>query len=335
MPPTENRPRAKPHLPLFILPFCLAGCSGSQSALSPAGEEASSIYLLLIVTTCGAAVIWCLVTALLVYAGRSRRHVYSAGSGQKLILWGGAILPASILCLLLGYALWLMPATRPWLTNNETSGFRIEATGEQYWWRFAYRDADNKVSFETANELRLPVGERVRFALRAADVIHSFWIPSLGGKMDMIPGRTNFFSLEATRPGIYRAPCAEFCGTSHALMAFTVVVMEKEPFREWMERQTNLLRPRETEGARLFARHGCAACHTIRGTQARGRIGPDLTDIGARQTIAAGTLANTAENIARFIRAPHAVKPGVKMPAFPMIPQAELTALAAYLKGLQ
>ena len=168
---------------------------------------------------------------MLVYATRTRRAVVSERLAGRLIFWGGAAIPALLLLLLLGYALWLMPGLRPFAQADEPAGLRIEVTGEQFWWRVAYHPADGGAPILSANEIRLPAGERVEFLLKSTDVIHSFWIPSLGGKMDMIPGRVNRLSLLATKPGTYRGPCAEYCGTSHALMAFSVVVMEPEAFR--------------------------------------------------------------------------------------------------------
>lgn len=286
----------------------------------------------------GGAVIWTLVMALLLYAGRSRPEPVSAKTANRLILWGGVAFPVTVLFLLLAYAVWLMPQVRPWLGAGPMGEPQIEATGEQFWWRLRYLEGPGQPGFETANELRLPVGERTIFALEAADVIHSFWIPTLGGKMDMIPGRTNILSLEPTRTGTFRGPCAEFCGTSHALMAFTVVVMERADYDSWRAAQAagHPAVPQALQAGRdLFFRHGCAACHAINGTAAIGRVGPDLTRIASRGTLAAGTLSNTPDNLARFIRDPGAVKPGVKMPAYTMLPAAEIDAIAAYLGDLR
>ena len=212
--------------------------------------------------------------------------------------------------------------------------------GQRVYWRYPvgtplYPAADGMPAFETANELRLPVGERMAFSLKAADVIHPFWIPVLGGKMDMIPGRTNISSLLPTKTGVFRAPCAEFCGTSHALMAFSVIIMEPADYTAWRRAQNAGNRTSGSEGERLFAFHGCAGCHGIRGTTPAASLGPDLTLFGQRQTVGAGALANTAENVARFIRNPGAVKPGAKMPAFDMLAEREITAIADYLTGLK
>ena len=320
-------------LPAFLL-LLLGGCTGRQSALDPAGEEAQSVHTLFIVMVSGGAVIWLAMIALMFYAARPSRRPQPREASQALILWGGAIFPSIVLLALLGYALWLMPNVRPWFRTLE-NGPRIEVTGEQYWWRIRYLDAAGEPLFETANELRLPVDERTTFTLLARDVIHSFWLPSLGGKMDMIPGRANMLTLKPTRTGVYRGACAEFCGTSHALMAVTATVMERQDYEAWIDRRKSAAPIEQDEGAALFVRHGCPACHAIDGMQARGRIGPDLTGLGERATIGAGTLSNTPENIARFIRDPQAIKPGATMPAFDMVPDDEIKTIAAWLGGLK
>ncbi|WP_455274244.1 cytochrome c oxidase subunit II [Rhizobium herbae] len=312
----------------------LAGCSGQQSALDPAGDESEAVFRLFVAMVMGGAVIWLGVTALLIHAARVRQTPWTAEKASALIAWGGVAFPIVVLLLLLGYAIWLMPAIRPWTPAEETNG-AIAVTGEQFWWRIRYPAGEGRPAFETANEIRLPVGKPATFSLEATDVIHSFWIPPLGGKMDMIPGRTNFLTLTPTRTGVYRAPCAEFCGTSHAYMAFSVVVMEEEAFDAWRSRQIEGHASIANEGRQLVRRHGCLGCHSLRGAQITGGTAPDLTLIGARQSIGAGTLANTVENVARFIRSPSSVKPGVKMPDFDMLPPADITKIAHYLGGLK
>lgn len=318
-----------------VLVMLLSGCTDQQSALNPAGEEARSIYILFLTMAASGAIIWLIVIGLMIYAFRESRRPHQRKASQALILWGGAIFPSVVLMLLLGYALWLMPNIRPWFDEQDV-GPRIEITGEQYWWRIRYLDARGGLLFETANELRLPLGEPTTFSLLARDVIHSFWIPALGGKMDMIPGRINYLTLTPTRAGLYRGPCAEFCGTSHALMSVTATVVEKAEFEAWIAERRNGAPSDPGEGGRLFVRHGCPACHAVDGlADARGRIGPNLTALGERRTIGAGALENTKENLARFIRDPASVKPGATMPAFDMLPPAEIDAMAVWLGGLE
>lgn len=320
-------------LPILLIP--LSGCSGVQSALAPAGEEAAAIYRLLLVMVVGGTLIWLAVMGLLLHAARRRSDRWTAEKAGRLILFGGVAFPVVVLLALLAYAVWLMPAIRPWFARQAPKPEMIEVTGEQFWWRIRYPSDGGMPAFETANELRLPVGERVIFSLEAADVIHSFWIPALGGKMDMIPGRTNTLSLLPTKTGVFRAPCAEFCGTAHALMAFSVIVMEPADYSAWRRAQAAGNRPGGSEGERLFAHHGCAGCHGIRGLTPPASLGPDLTFFGQRQTVGAGTLANTRENVTRFIRNPAAVKPGAKMPAFDMLPDEDIADIAEYLVGLE
>ncbi|MFU0505180.1 cytochrome c oxidase subunit II [Pseudaminobacter sp. NGMCC 1.201702] len=318
-----------------FFPACVAGCSGIQSALDPAGTEADSVARLFWVMVAGGAAIWIGVVALLLYANRSRRRVHSERTASLLIFWGGAVFPSVVLALLLGYAFWLMPAIRPWAAFADTPSLRIAVVGEQFWWRVTYLPADGRAPVVSANEIRLPVGERVEITLESRDVIHSFWIPPLGGKMDMIPGRINRLSLLATRTGTFRGPCAEFCGTSHALMAFAVVAMEPAAFDDWLDARSSPSPNVAATGLNAFLANGCGACHTIKGTQARGEIGPDLSHVGSRETLGAGILPNTQVAIARFIAGPEEIKPGVKMPAFGMLPPQEIDAIAAYLKGLK
>jgi cytochrome c oxidase subunit 2 len=318
----------------YLVLLGLPGCSGVQSSLDPAGEEAVQVANLFWTMVGGGTVIWLGVTGTLLYAMQTGRTPLAQQTASRLIFWAGAVLPSATLLLLLAYALWLMPGLRPFAQLTKPGSTRIEVTGRQFWWQVVYHPA-NGVPVMSANEIRLPVGERVELTLKSADVIHSFWIPALGGKMDMIPGRTNRLSLIASKPGFFRGPCAEFCGTSHALMAFSVVTMEIEDFNRWLAAQAQPARTAAGEGEVLFLRHGCGSCHTVSGTGARGIIGPDLSHIGSRRTVAAGILANSQENIARFIVDPATIKPGASMPAFGMLPPQDIRAIAGWLKGLQ
>ena len=205
----------------------------------------------------------------------------------------------------------------------------------------ALSPAAARVAVELANEIRLPVGSRWSFDLESPDVIHSFWIPSLGGKMDMIPGRDDpACRWTPTRTGVFRGVCAEYCGTSHALMSFDVVVQEQAGLRPLARaaarsRAPAARAPLAVRGQELFLANGCGACHTVRGTPADGVVGPDLTHVGSRLSLGAGILPNEPDAFRAGSRAPSNVKPGVHMPAFGMLPPEDLEALAAYLEGLQ
>ena len=321
--------------PALCLCLSLSGCSGLQSALDPAGEEARKVAQLFWVMVIAGSLIWLAVVGLLVHATHGRRDSLSEQAAGNVIFWCGAAIPSVLLFLLLVYALWLMPGLRPFARADEPSALRVEVTGEQFWWRVAYRAADGTAPVFSANEIRIPVGERVEFLLNSTDVIHSFWIPALGGKMDMIPGRQNHLSLLATKPGTYRGPCAEYCGTSHALMAFTAIALEPEDFRQWLATEAAPSPGVGSAGRDIFLRHGCGACHRVAGTEAEGSVGPDLSHVGSRATLGAGVLPNVEEALRRFIKHPQLIKPGSKMPGFSMLSEQDIAAIATWLKGLE
>jgi cytochrome c oxidase subunit 2 len=312
----------------------LAGCSGQQSALSPAGEGAERLAGLFWVMAAGAAIIWTLVVGVAVYASRVRPGPHSERAASALLLWGGVVFSTAVLSGLLIYGLMLMPDLRA-----PGDGLKIAVSGEQWWWRVRYLMPGRDAPVESANEVRLPLGQRVELELTSPDVIHSFWIPPLGGKVDMIPGRRTRLVLEPTRTGEFRGACAEFCGTSHALMAFSVVVLEDRAFEDWLTDEaaaaTEPTSPAATLGQELFLQVGCGGCHTVRGTEADGTIGPDLTHLASRATLGAGTLPNTCDALVRWIGHTEAVKPGVRMPSFGALPDEHVEAIATYLEGLE
>jgi cytochrome c oxidase subunit II len=316
----------------------LSGCDGPQSALVTAGRDAEQIANLFSVMTIGAVIVWLAVVIIAIYtlrAGEPRvGKPHDTRTASVLIVGGGVVAPTVVLGALIAYGMPLVPAI---LTAGSESGYPIVVTAKQWWWRIQYRAPNGLI--ESANELRLPVGERVELQLMSPDVIHSFWVPSIAGKMDMIPGRVTRLALEPTRTGTFRGTCAEYCGASHALMAFTVVVMERDAFRAWLEAQARPARPPGNalaqRGEAAFIASGCTACHSIRGTGAVGLIGPDLTHVASRSRIAAGTLPNDRDALVRWIRQPDRIKPGVHMPAFRALGADDLSALAAYLDSLQ
>ena len=191
----------------------------------------------------------------------------------------------------------------------------------------------------SANEVVLPVGARTQISLMSDTVIHSFWAPTIAGKVDMFPGRETRITLEPTRAGVFRGQCAEFCGESHALMAFAVRVLEPEAYADWLAAEAGPARPPETPeeiaGREVFLAEGCGACHAIRGTAAMGSFGPDLTHVGSRETLGAGILPNEPEAMARWIAHTERVKPGVSMPSYAHLEPDALAALVAYLGSLR
>lgn len=317
---------------LAMLILALGGCNAHQSTFAVFGADARSIRTIAIVLTVGAVLILLATTALYVRAIRAPEGTINHRQGMKLVLWLGAIGPTIILTALLLFAL---PAMRPRTANPGDLVIRVE--GEQFWWRVAYAVPGGAKPLMSANEVRLPVGRTVVFELTASDVVHSFWVPGLGGKMDMIPGRTNQLVVKAEKAGRFRGVCAEFCGLSHALMAFDVIAMEPAEFDAWLAQARAVVPPPAiaTPGRTLFDRHGCGGCHAIRFTPHAGAIGPDLTRFGERATLGAGILPPTIDNIAAFIRTPKAAKPGARMPAYPQLSEADARAIALYLKALR
>lgn len=312
-----------------------AGCAGAQSTLAPHGREAERIADLFWWMTAGAIVVWVAVVALALYAVRTSPDAGGRRRTAMLIIGGGVVIPTVVLTALLAYGLAMIP---PLVARAPEGSLQVSVTGEMWWWRVHYRRSDGS-EVALANEVRLPVGEPVQFRLDSDNVIHSFWIPSLGGKMDMIPGRVTYLALHPTKIGVFRGACAEYCGTSHALMNFSVEVMERDAFDRWLAHQATPARPPADalarQGQRVFQETGCGACHRIAGTDADGSIGPDLTHVGGRLSLAAGALPNDRAAFEEWIARTGHVKPGVHMPAFGMLPEEELRAMAAYLDGLQ
>jgi cytochrome c oxidase subunit II len=305
----------------------LAACNPEQSALHPAGEDAAELANLFWVMTISGAVVWCMIMGASVYAVLGKKRPRSERFADRFVFFGGVAFPTIGLAALLVFGLALLPH---W-ADADTPDLRVHVVAEQYWWRLDYEAADG-TRIATANEVHLPVGATAEFVLTSTDVIHSFWIPALGGKMDAIPGRTNLLRLTPTKPGTYRGVCAEFCGPSHALMAFPVVVHQREDFAAWLEAQRE---PAAAAGAQIFLAAGCGACHVVRGVIEAGAVGPDLTHFASRRSIGAGTLALTEANLHDWLVAPGHIKPGVRMPSFATLPDAERSAIVDFLLELK
>ena len=221
---------------------------------------------------------------------------------------------------------------------NAREPLTVEVTGHQWWWQFRYRDTVSSNWLTTSNELHIPVGRPVRVILLSNDVIHSFWIPELHGKQDVIPGHRNTTYIQADRPGVWKARCAEFCGHQHAKMAFDVVAESPARFNQWYVSQLASAPPPTDSSAKhgydVFTQRTCIMCHTINGTPAGSSVGPELTHIASRPSIAAGSLPNTRENLARWILNPQLIKPGVRMPPN-ALSRADMNALLDYLETLK
>ena len=215
---------------------------------------------------------------------------------------------------------------------------RLKVSAQQWWWEIEYESPEAARRLRTANEIHLPVDTPVEISLQSKDVIHSFWVPELNGKVDLIPDRSNVIRIQARRPGRYRGQCAEFCGLQHAHMAFDVVVQTRDDFRAWFEHQlapaNAPANPDAQHGQAVFLRSACAACHAVTGLPAYGTVGPDLTHVASRLRIAAGTLPADAANFDRWIRNPQQFKPGSRMPIVDL-GEPDRRAVAAWLATLR
>ena len=314
----------------------ISGCEGPQSALTPDGAGARALATLWWIMAAGAVVIFLFVIGCAVYATRVAPRAHPDFAGTWFILGGGVALPVVVLSALLTYSFVL---GRDLSRAPGPEALRIEVIGKQWWWEVRYRPPGGGEPVVSANELRLPVGEPVELVLSATDVIHSFWLPAIAGKRDMIPGRTTHLVLEVEEPGIWRGQCAEYCGGPHALMAFYAIAQAQGDFAAWLEREAQTAKEPDdsflASGKALFHESGCGACHTIRGTPANGELGPDLTHLGNRHSLAAGILPNNVGTIAGWIADAQHIKPANRMPSFNTFTGRELRAIAAYLASLK
>jgi cytochrome c oxidase subunit 2 len=320
-----------------LLLLC-AGCAGWQSALDPQGIPAADLSRLiwLVIIICG--IVWALVLVVLAAALWQRgRPLSSRPTSERHMTIAVSLAVAATVVIITFLTLASYVVTRR-LTPAGEDALVIRVRGYQWWWEVTYMDARPNRTFVTANELHVPVGRLVRVELAAGDVIHSFWVPSLAGKQDLIPGRSNELTFTARAAGVYRGQCAEFCGLQHAHMAFIVIAEEPASFEAWRNAQNAEAaapaRDDEAAGREVFLSKACAACHTIRGTPASGTLGPDLTHVGGRNTIAAGLLETTRGSLAAWITDPQTLKPGNNMPAVPLNAK-ELNDVSAYLASLK
>jgi cytochrome c oxidase subunit 2 len=310
--------------------------STEQSALQPAGVNSQAISDLTWVMFYGGAAIFIVVMAAIGLALTGPALLRRMLGTKAMIIGGGAAFPAVVLTALLA---WGFTIVRDLRAEATAPAVHLVISGEQWWWRVSYLDSTGKLLFSTANEIHLPADRAARLSLVSPDVIHSFWIPALAGKLDMIPGRTNTLTLTAKTPGTYRGQCAEYCGGQHAMMALVAVVHTPEDFDLWLKRESGPARKplttQEILGKELFDANGCGACHTVRGTDAAGEVGPDLSHVGSRQSLGAGSFPNNIGTLAGWVSSAQHLKPGNKMPSFDRLTGVELRALAAYLQALE
>ena len=336
-------------LAAFVLVASLTGCDAAQhgfpvTMFRPASPQATDIYNLTILIGVIAAIAFVIVEGwLLIAAFRFRnrpeeRAVQTYGNTKLETGW--TVVTAVVIFAVLGFTVKTMVdvTALPVAAAVPSGAFpgeivNLRVTGHQWWWEFEY-PTENVV---TGNEVHVPVGRTIRVQLESADVIHSFWVPRLGGKMDTIPGHTNYTSFLAAAPGSYDGICAEYCGAEHAHMGFRIIADSLPDFAAWIKDQQAPAAQPTTDQQRAglqVVSTVCAACHTVRGTPAQGKIGPDLTHVGSRQTLAADMMSNTPQNLATWLRDPQAVKPDNKMPNL-HLDQATIDQLVAYLENLK
>jgi cytochrome c oxidase subunit 2 len=325
---------------LLLVLSALASCSSNHAALNPAGPRAQSIANLLLLFCVVASIVYLIVIGALVWSLlRRRRQVEPDGKRRgeqhSWRLISGAVALTVVTLITLALADFVVQRR---LSAHPADAMRIVLTGHQYWWEVEYDEADPSQRVRTANEIHIPVGRPVEFVLTSRDVIHSFWLPSLMGKKDLIPGHTNTEVVIASRPGTFTGQCAEFCGLQHAQMRLTLTAQPPQDFDRWRQHQLSEgsapASESERHGQSVFMSASCILCHTIAGTPAGATVGPDLTHLASRRTIAAGALANTPANLASWILEPQRVKPGAMMPAT-SLPPKDLAALTAYLESLR
>ena len=322
---------------LGVLAVHACGGEYPQSALHPGSDAATRLDRLFDQIFWWAVGVFVVVEGVLVYTivrfrerpgGRRPKQVH----GNVLLEVAWTLAPALILVAI------AIPTIRTIFlidrATDDPDALVVEAIGRQWWWEFRYPD----LGIVTANEAHVPVGRTVDLRLRTADVLHSFWVPRLAGKRDLVPGRENQLWFRPDSVGVFRGQCAEFCGTAHALMGMRVIVEEPEDFERWARANAaDALTPadaRARAGQGVFTANACVSCHTVRGTPAEGRFGPDLTHFGSRLTIGAGMLDNTPANLARWLDSTQHVKPGNLMPEV-VLSEAQIRQLVAYLGALR
>ena len=340
---------------LGVVPLLLAvtACTtgNPQSTLTPKGTHAAYIYndlfwwVMIAALIVFVAVEALVIAAVVRFRGREGDPLPAQIHGNTTLEITWTIIPAIILIVILAFTFKTQAtlANPPELAEAGGNTLALRVIGHQWWWEFQYPD----LGVTTANELHLPVGVPVKVDIESADVIHSFWVPAIAGKTDAIPGRINHMVIQADEEGRYSGQCAEFCGVEHALMRFQVVAESQSTFNSWAQGQRGIATGAFAtpvpsggqvslvqQGAQVFANGACVTCHTIRGTAAQGKVGPDLTHVGSRASIAANSLPNTPEGLRRWLHNPQEVKPGALMPNLNLNDQ-DIDALVAYLQSLK
>lgn len=327
---------------IFIPTALCSGCSGWQSMMVAKGPSAEAIGDLFLIFLVILAAVWVAVAVMLMLAvwrkHEARPDPLPINNGWERrttsVVGAAGVLTGVILVILTG----LSYAGQKSVLAPKDAPLTIEVTAHQWWWEATYVASDPSQIIKTANEFMVPVGRPVLLQLKSPDVIHSFWVPNLSGKQDLVPGRVNLLRIEASTPGTFRGQCAEFCGWQHAHMGMIVSAVDQASFERWQAQQRGSRADPSSESARrgeqVFLSSSCVMCHTIRGTPAASNVGPDLTHVASRQTIGAATLTFSKETLAGWINDPHAFKPGVRMPRADL-DAGQMSDLVNYLSGLK
>jgi cytochrome c oxidase subunit II len=348
LPSTHNHPSKMTKILtggiILVAAAGLAGCASASNVFNPASVNASQISSLTLAIFLIAAGVFIIVEGFLVYAAIHFRHKPSQTLPEQIegnrtfeIAWTAA--PAVVLAIVFFISLKTLgfvtgqPANAAQASSAADPPVHIRVIGHQWWWEFDYPD----LGITTANEFHVPVNNVVNLDIEAVDVVHSYWAPELGGKIDAIPGHTNHTWFEATQVGQYHGQCAEFCGLNHANMRFTAIVESADQFQAWVNDQQAAI-PKASglaaQGELLFSTGACIGCHTIAGTNAQGTLGPNLTHFASRDIFAGGVMTNTPDNLARWLADPQVIKPGNDMPNLKLTPD-QINALVAYLESLK
>jgi cytochrome c oxidase subunit 2 len=317
-------------------------CSPYQSAQNPAGPQAQRLYSLWKFLLIVAAIVFVVVIGAVSFAARQASRNPEPprldDAQQRKLTRVVAFATGITALILFVFFIYSLTTGRALASLPAKSALTIHVTGVQWWWEVEYVDTVPSRRVVTANEIHVPVGVPVQIIATAHDVIHSFWVPNLHGKKDMIPGHTTATWFQADTAGLYRGQCAEFCGYQHAKMALWVIAEPRESYEKWYAGQLQTPPPPTDSLARagqdVFLSKSCVMCHNIGGTLAGSHVGPDLTHLASRRSIAAGTLANTRANLQAWIQDPQGIKPGSRMPATKLIP-TDLNALVTYLETLK
>lgn len=334
---------------MSVLAFLLTatpGFPGNQTPLNPVGPQASHIERTFFFIFWITAVVYVLVLLFLFYAVWRRRvpgavfpppQVTTPASDSFAVK---AVASAMAVTILLLFAMLVSSffTSRATAALTSKDPVTINITGHQWWWEINYPNSEADKTVTTANEIHLPTGVPILIESTSSDVIHSFWAPNIHGKRDLLPGYVTDIWMQVDKPGRWRGQCAEFCGEQHAHMSFYIVGESRADYQKWLDSQvlsaTEPGDPKTAHGREVFLTHSCVMCHTIRGTTAGARVGPDLTHVASRATIAAGSLPNNPGNLGGWITNAQTIKPGVRMPPNPM-PSQDLNDLLAYLETLR